>query len=167
MEAHERTLLAGALPCGRTILAYGLTSTTTEVLAALRDLCGSVAAVDVAVEADSTQLREEVRSRLASAPMLFMAIGPTLSDSVREILRDIHTGVLPGADTAEGVPDGARLLALSSAMSCSEEDARLFDIHVVGMRVLTMRRDAVAAAQVELNRRRERARQSSREHGLV
>ena len=168
MEPHELTLLRGAWPCARTFLLVGLESSSDQVNAEVEAAAGSIARVDwQGGGPDAAGVRQELQRRFAEAKAVVARIGAEVPAGLAEVLAEVGRGELALGDRTESLPEHARLLVVTDAMSVPEAQARAFGLQIHGMRVLNEARAKVARAEEELRRRQERARQSSREHGLV
>ena len=168
MDKRELTLLEGTLPCARTFLLYGLESSEADVATALTRLCGPVDTIDRAtLAAPASELRVHLGQRFTASPVLLACVGSQLPEGVAELVPEIERGELGPSDAPQKLPETALLFVLGAADAFAEAHAKLFGLQVVGMRVLSRRHAEVAAAEAELRRRQERARQSSRAHRLV
>jgi hypothetical protein len=169
MENHERRLLEGALPCARTFLLYGMESAEQETTKAIGELCGQAETLDLRGGCpEAAKLRADLKERFAKSPALVALVGAKLPGALRELLAELNLGQLKlEGDTATALPEGTRLFVLSAEMVHAEDETKPFGLQLVGMRVLKEQRAKVTQAQEDLRRRQERARESSRQHGLV
>jgi hypothetical protein len=166
MEKHERQLLASSLPCAaKSFLIYGTESSQADLTSELERLCGPIATLDLpSGSTDAASLRGELKERFDKAPTVLLTVGPKAPEALREVAAEVQRGQLA---TGDKLAENARLFVFSESLTYAEEDAKPFGIQLVGMRNIKDQRAKVAAAEAELKRRQERARQSSREHGLV
>jgi len=168
MDTYERTLLEWSLPCARSLLIYGAKSSAADVTDALRKLAGRLETHEVRAGAiEEAALRRQLRESFARAPTVLLLVASPMPQALRAIATQVQRGEWKEGEEAPRLPDGARLVAFLDAKECSHDDARCFDLHVIGMRVLEAQRARVAADAAELLRRQARARESSRQHGLV
>jgi hypothetical protein len=169
MEKHEKNLLLGALPCAaRALLLYGTESSRADVAAALKEQIGALDTIDLASGGgDAARLRADLTARFAKGPSVLLVVGEEPPVWLRDVVADVQRGVFKEGEQARELPKSARLFVFCGATTYGEDDAKPFGLQIVGVRVLKEQRAKVAAAEAELRRRQERARESSRQHGLV
>jgi hypothetical protein len=167
MERHERALIEASLNCAApSLLLYGMSSPALATAAALAALSGDVETLDLRQDLAEGRLRSELRSAFHRAPTVLVVIAGPPSETVCAVADEVRRGELKVDGDVEKIASGARLVVFTDALSCGP-GRRCFGIQIAGMRVLERERAEVAAAAAELARRQERARRSSREHGLT
>ncbi|OGQ77421.1 MAG: hypothetical protein A2289_25310 [Deltaproteobacteria bacterium RIFOXYA12_FULL_58_15] len=171
MNGTERTLLDGALRSARTVILHGLVSTEVDTVAGINQSCAGSELIDLRAPqagSDAARLRSEVKECLAKTSTLIVHLAAKVPQGAAEVLAELTKGVLKiDPEAPEKLADNVRVVGLCAEKDLDPGTARLFGLQISGMRVIEEQRAAVRRAEEELLAAQERARASSRQHGLV
>lgn len=158
MENYERTLVLGALPSSRAFLIYAMESPEVDTLATLEAAIGPLDPLDLRKEGgDMKAMHAAAQERIAKNSTLTLLVGSDLPVGANELLEEV---------LATQSDNEARVVAICSG-DPSDELLALFGLRITGMKVVHASREAQDRAEAELKAAQERARESSRRHGLV
>jgi hypothetical protein len=163
MDSIERTLLEGALKRSKLILLHGFVSSERDVLEHLRAHLGQIGTLDC--RSADMDPRERIRGLIETQRALFISMAPSPGDKMLATIEALANHPREG-DTAIALSDDARILVWVGGESASESAARAFPLRLSGMRIIEEMRAREVRAEAELKQAQERAKESSRRHGI-